>query len=111
MSPYGNLAGDKSGSNGFKMAWGRVKGKDANVGEIIRETVLLKALSTSVCSLDWKKKTIQCNIAIIYLLSAFMGSELVQSVVVHRNSLPCPSLLLGAFTLRSRNMSKLWKVS
>lgn len=56
MSPYGNLAGDKSGSNGFKMAWGRVKGKDANVGEIIRETVLLKALSTSVCSLDWKKK-------------------------------------------------------
>lgn len=41
MSPYGNLAGDKSGNNGFKMAWGRVKAKDANIGEIIREAVLL----------------------------------------------------------------------
>lgn len=29
------------GNNGFKMAWGRVKGKDANIGEVIRETVLL----------------------------------------------------------------------
>lgn len=37
MSPYGNLAGDKSGNNGFKMAWGRVKGKDANIGKIIRD--------------------------------------------------------------------------
>lgn len=39
MSPYGNLAGDKSENNGFKVAWGKVKGKDANINEVIRETV------------------------------------------------------------------------
>lgn len=39
MSPYGNLAGDESENNSFKMTWGKVKGKDANISEIIRATV------------------------------------------------------------------------
>jgi len=40
MSPYGNLAADECENNSFKMAWGKVKGKAANISEIIRATVV-----------------------------------------------------------------------
>lgn len=96
MSPYGNLAGDKSENNSFKMAQGKVKGKNANISEIIRETVFCFRRHPSLfVELIGKKKTNQCNTEIVYLLSAFVGRELVQSVVFHQNSLPCPNLLLG----------------
>lgn len=109
MSPYGNLAGDKSENNSFKMAWGKVKGKDANISEIIRLYSALGIVHLYLCS-RLGKKTNQCNTEIVYLLSAFIGSKLVQSVVLHRNSLPCPSLLFGSFTLDSRNISELWEI-
>lgn len=65
MSPYGNLAGDKSENNSFKMARGKVKGKNANISEIIRETVFCFRRHPSLfVELIGKEKIRQTNVTL-----------------------------------------------